>query len=286
MKKIKIGVDIGGSHITAGLVNLEEGTLIKESLVRRSIDSAACCNIIINEWAQTINSLIKNHQDYQIKDVCIAMPGPFDYKKGISLMQNQNKYDALYGLNVKELLSEKLNLPVKNIILKNDALCFLLGEIYSGSMMGYNNVIGITLGTGLGSAHFVDGKIKDANLWSMTFKETIAEDYISTRWFTKKWKEMTGDNVDGLKEIISSKNSQKEIDLLFEEFSENLAEFLYIFIKKKHPAAVVLGGNIMNAQHLFLAKVQKYLFEKKMGISIPINNSKHGEVAALIGSVF
>jgi glucokinase len=120
----------------------------------------------------------------------------------------------------------------------------------------------------------------------MPFKGLIAEDFISTRWFTKRWKEIKGDDVDGLKEIISYKNSQKKIDLLFGEFSQNLAEFLYIFIKKKHPSAVVLGGNIMNAQHLFLPKVQKYLFEKKMGISIPINNTKHGEVAALIGSVF
>ncbi|HET8828017.1 MAG TPA: ROK family protein [Pelobium sp.] len=285
MEKIKIGVDIGGSHITAGLVNLEDGTLVKESLVRRSINSAAPYDTIINEWAQTISPLIENKQGYQVKDVCIAMPGPFDYKKGISLMQNQNKYDALYGLNVKELLAEKLNLPGKNIVMKNDASCFLLGEVYSGNMKGYHNVIGITLGTGLGSAHYVDGKIKDANLWKMSFKETIAEEYISTRWFTKRWKEIKGEEIKGVKEIINAENSQKEIDLLFEEFAENLTEFLYIFVKKKHPLGVVLGGNIMNAQHLFLTKVQKYLFEKKMGISIPISNSKHGEVAALIGSV-
>src|SRR6476660_4782203 len=119
MENIKIGVDIGGSHITAGLVNLEDGTLIKESLVRRNINSAASSDIIINEWAITISHLIDNGLGFQVEDVCIAMPGPFDYNKGISLMQNQNKYDALYGLNVKELLAEKLNLPVKNIVMKN-----------------------------------------------------------------------------------------------------------------------------------------------------------------------
>lgn len=283
MNKIKVGVDIGGSHITAGLVDLNEGKLIAGCLVRKSVDSKASSEVIISEWAHVIGGLIRNEEQYKIEDVCIAMPGPFDYEKGISLMQNQNKYDTLYGLNVKSLLSKALNLPVKNITLKNDASCFLLGEVYSGSMKGYNNVIGITLGTGLGSAHFLDGKIKDANLWSMPFKGAIAEDFISTRWFTKRWKEITGDEIKGVKEILNSKNTQREIDILFEEFAQNISEFLYAFIKKKHPAAVVLGGNIMNAQHLFLPKVQKYLFEK-MGISIPISKSQHGEVAALIGA--
>ncbi|HEX7366266.1 MAG TPA: ROK family protein [Pelobium sp.] len=283
MNKIKVGVDIGGSHITAGLVDLNQGNLVEGSLVRCSINAAASAEVIIEEWAKAIRSLIDNERGNNIKDVCIAMPGPFDYKKGISLMQNQNKYDTLYGLNIKELLSKALNLSADGIVLNNDASCFLLGEVLSGSMSGYNNVIGITLGTGLGSAHFIDGKIKDSNLWNMPFKETIAEDFISTRWFVKKWKEIKGEEVKGVKEIVNSENSQNEINLLFEEFAQNLAEFLYTFIKKKRPSAVVLGGNIMNAQHLFLTKVQKHLLEK-MGISIPISNSQHGEVAALIGA--
>lgn len=285
MEKIKIGVDIGGSHITAGLIDVSEGRLIEGCFVRKSVDSKASSEVVIREWAQTIGGLMRSEEQYKIEDVCIAMPGPFNYEKGISLMQGQNKYDALYGLNVKELLAESLNLSAKNITLRNDASCFLLGEVCSGSMKGYNNVIGITLGTGLGSAHFVDGKIKDANLWCMPFKGLIAEDFISTRWFTKRWKEITGEEINGVKEILDSQNTQKEINILFEEFAQNLTEFLYTFIKKKHPAAVVFGGNIMNAQHLFLNKVQKYLFER-MSISIPISNSQHGEVAALIGAAF
>lgn len=278
---IKIGVDVGGSHITAGLVNLETRSLIEGSLIRRSVNSAANCEFIIDEWAHTIKSLIGEKN--KVVGVGIAMPGPFDYEKGISLMRNQGKYDSLYGLNIKQLLADSLNLKTNQITIKNDASCFLLGEVYSGSMVGFNNVIGITLGTGLGSAHYIGGKVKDANLWKMSFMGGIAEDYISTRWFVNRWKELTTLEVKGVKEIVTSKEHEIKINQLFEEFAKNLTEFIHLFFKKKHPCAVVLGGNIMNADHLFLKKVQKYLHDK-MGISIPITKSIHGEVAALIGA--
>lgn len=251
----KVGVDIGGSHITVGLVNLKTKRLIKDTLIRKSVDSHGCCDSIIREWTSTINQLFSS--GISVNGIGIAMPGPFDYKNGVSLMQNQNKYDSLYGLNIKERLASSLVLNSEQIIMMNDASCFLLGEIYSGSMEGFNNVIGITLGTGLGSAHYIDGKIKDANLWEMPFMGGIAEDFISTRWFVKKWKEYTNEEVKGVKEIIETVIYKEELEVLFDEFSENLSKFLYAFIKKKRPSALVLGGNIVRADTLFLRQTQK-----------------------------
>jgi glucokinase len=219
----------------------------------------------------------------KIEGIGIAMPGPFNYEKGISLIQNQHKYDSLYGLNVKDLLSQKLGLKNLKLTLKNDASCFLLGEVYGGSMVGFNNLIGITLGTGLGSAHYSNGVVKDANLWKMPFLKSIAEDYISTRWFIRRWAELTQQEIKGIKEIIDSDTDEEKFKLLFDEFSENLSQFLYTFIKKKRPSAVVLGGNIMNAERFFLQQTKKKLFNK-MGISIPVTKSIQGEVATLLGA--
>ena len=65
----------------------------------------------------------------------------------------------------------------------NDASCFLKGEVFGGAAKGYNHVIGITLGTGLGSATFKNGVVYDGDLYYTPFKESTAEDYLSTRWF-------------------------------------------------------------------------------------------------------
>ncbi len=60
------------------------------------------------------------------------MPGPFDYEKGISFIKDQNKYESLYGLNVKEMMAERLGVSTDHIRLMNDAGCFLQGEVMGG----------------------------------------------------------------------------------------------------------------------------------------------------------
>lgn len=120
------------------------------------------------------------------------MPGPFDYENGISLITKLDKYEALYKLNVKELLSEKLSIPKPSILMMNDAACFLRGEVYYGAAKGHTDVIGITLGTGTGSAFHHNGITVDANLGPSPFMNSIADEYFSTRWFVKRYIEENG----------------------------------------------------------------------------------------------
>ena len=129
----------------------------------------------------------------------IAMPGPFDYENGISYIKDQNKYEALYGLNIKEQLAKKLEISISDISILNDAACFLQGEVFGGAGQGFKRVMGLTLGTGFGSARSVDGKTDDADLWCSPYREGIAEDYLSTRWFLKQYKEISGKLVKNVK---------------------------------------------------------------------------------------
>ena len=52
------------------------------------------------------------------------MPGPFDYEEGISYIAGNDKYEAFYGLNVKNMLADELKIKPSNILMKNDASCF------------------------------------------------------------------------------------------------------------------------------------------------------------------
>ncbi|GAA4302881.1 ROK family protein [Compostibacter hankyongensis] len=274
-----IGADIGGSHITAALVDLKKKTIAPDSLVRNRLDSKAGADDIIGIWSKTISEAGRG---LPVSNIGIAIPGPFDYENGISLIKDQNKYESLYGLDVKTLLAQRLNGSSGDICLRNDAACFLLGETFSGSGRGYEQAIGITLGTGLGTSKFRDGQACDAGLWKAPFKDSMAEDYLSTRWFVKRFFELTGREVSGVRELSGQAGRDPNVKAVFDEFGKNLALFVKHFIRKETPQVVIMGGNIMQAYAFFESILKEDISREFPGVAI--RKAAFGEEAALIGA--
>lgn len=276
------GVDIGGTHITAALVSLEEKKIANDSYVRRYVDAHGTVDEIITAWSEAIQTAIR-YGKFPVQKIGIAMPGPFDYFNGVSYITGQNKFESLYCVNVKQLLAERLNTAAENILLTNDAGCFLLGEAFNGAAKEYDSAIGLTLGTGLGTARFLNGTVEDANLWCSPFKETIAEDYLSTRWFVKRCYELSGIELAGVKEILQHSMTAGCVQQLFDEFAENLALFLQPYIQEEKPGVVVLGGNIAQAHNWFLPQLEKFLTNN--GVSaVRIARASLGETAPVYGA--
>ena len=275
------GVDIGGSHITAALVDLEVRRVLPSFSARKSINAKDDAASIINNWCEAICDVFETQPALR-KRIGIAMPGPFDYEKGISLIKNQDKYEALYGLNVKELMAERLGVSPADIRLMNDAGCFLQGEVVGGAARGFKSAVGVTLGTGLGSAYFKDGLAEDANLWCAPFKDSIAEEYISSRWLVNRYQEVCNGKVANTKEMVDLIPSDDRIKGIFEEFGANLAAFLVPFIRQYDPEVVVIGGNIAKSSDWFLPRVESDLQEQ--GIDIPVRIARLGENAHIMGA--
>lgn len=280
-RPVVLGVDIGGSHITAALVNLENGTLIKGSIKRSAVDSKKDKEEILNAWCQVINNAFESSAD-QERYIGIAMPGPFDYENGISLIKEQDKFNDLYLVNIKKELANRLGIPLTHINFVNDAAGFMQGELFSGAAKGYNSVLGLTLGTGLGSAIAVNGLAADAELWNSAFKDGIAEDYLSTRWFVGRYKELSGETLAGVKELADRVETDKSAQQVFVEFGYSLAQFLIPIIKENKAEVVILGGNIAQAIELFCESLNEELQANKL--IIPIKLSLLNEHASLIGA--
>jgi glucokinase len=275
------GVDIGGSHITAALVDLEVRSVLPAFSARKHINAQEDAASIIDDWCETIGLVFKAQPSLP-KRVGIAMPGPFDYEKGISFIKDQNKYESLYGLNVKEMMAERLGVSPDHIRLMNDAGCFLQGEVVGGAARGFKSAIGVTLGTGLGTAIFHNGMAKDANLWCAPFRDSIAEDYISARWLIKKYQVVSGTTVEHVKELVSLIPSDPRIKDVFKEFGHNLAVFLSSFIRDNNPEVLVIGGNIAKSAEWFLAHAEEAL--QAQSIDIPIRIARLGENAHIMGA--
>jgi glucokinase len=275
-----IGVDIGGSHITAAHINAADFKIVKSSLVRERVAAMEGAEVIFKAWADALSSLIIREGD-EVTRIGIAMPGPFDYEKGISLMKGMKKYDSLYGMNILEILATRLDIPQDYILFRNDAEAFLHGELASGAVAGEKRAIGVTLGTGLGSASNCRGTTVDANRAFTPFKDSIAEEYISTRWFSKRYLELTGKEIKNVESLLESED-QAIKDQIFEEFGQNLASFLNDFIEEEQPDVVVIGGNIAKTWDYFIPVVRKYLNHK----NVALKQSTMWEDAALVGAAY
>jgi glucokinase len=156
----------------------------------------------------------------------------------------------------------------------------LQGEVFCGSVTGYQQVIGVTLGTGLGTAAYSNGAAHSADLWNMSFKEGIAEEYLSTRWFLQRYAAITGNTISGVRELAALAPANNWVNSLFDEFGTNLAAFLNEFIAQTNAQAVVIGGNIAQAIPLF----KNSLLEGTDNRAVHIAHSSLGEQAALIGA--
>src|SRR5688500_622149 len=170
-----IGVDIGGSHITAAHVDCNTYRVIDSTLKRERVASMDDAEVILQSWVKALSALIIKSSEETIT-IGIAMPGPFDYEQGISLMKGMQKYDSLYGMNIREILAERLGIPGEHITFINDAEAFLRGELASGAASDFERAIGVTLGTGLGSTSNCKGETVDVNRAFVPFLDSIAEE--------------------------------------------------------------------------------------------------------------
>lgn len=281
-----IGVDIGGSHITSGLVR-GGGHLIKETIVKNKT-VAVEGDELIELWAATIETVLNDHKG--ISGIGIAIPGPFDYQNGIALFDGSNKkFSSISNVNVRKALLSYLNFRGE-VRFVNDATAFALGEDWVGSAKAYDRTLAITLGTGFGSAIVHDGSIltvgrdvpEDGCFWHLPFRGGIADDYFSTRWLVKRFKKVSGIATAGAKEIADLCGSNHYANQVFTEFGRNLGVFLYPWLDLLASEAVVIGGNIARALNLFQDSLNFKL--KELGVSPVILKSELMEEAALIGS--
>lgn len=280
-KHVALGVDIGGTHITAGLIDLDDRNLIKGSVKRQAINSKGTKLEIIFSWCRIINETFGEIPGH-LRHIGIAMPGPFDYDKGISLIQDQDKFRSLYGINVKNELAFCLGIPKDHFHFINDAAGFLQGEVYAGAARGKSRVFGLTLGTGLGSACCINFKSVDADMWNAPFLDGIAEDYFSTRWFIKRYKGLKGKELEGVKQLVALLGTDDCAQQIFDEFGINLAKFIIPVAKNNQLDMVVLGGNIARAFFAFSPKLTETL--ERQQVDVEITTSTLHELAAIIGA--
>ncbi|MFD9903693.1 ROK family protein [Streptomyces sp. NPDC059063] len=152
-------LELGGTHVTAALVETGRGRAPGRARVlrrvRRDVDARGTAEHVLGTVVRCATDL-----DAAAGSAWgVAVPGPFDYDKGIARFEGVGKFDDLYGIDVGSVLRDGVWPRPAGVVFLNDAHAFALGEWHAGAARGHRRCVGITLGTGVGSAFLADGAV-------------------------------------------------------------------------------------------------------------------------------
>lgn len=148
----RLGIDLGGTNIVAGVVDEEYNIVAKASC---KTDVPRPEKEICDSMAEVALEAIKkaNITIDDVESIGIGVPGAVNPETGI-IEYSANLF--FHNWSVVEMMEERLNTKVK---IENDANAAALGEYLAGSAKGARNAVAITLGTGVGGGIIIDGKI-------------------------------------------------------------------------------------------------------------------------------
>ncbi len=209
MKNQVIGIDLGGTKISAGIVTGNELNNISSKKIT--------ANGSIEEVLEDLFSVTDELMNDSVTSIGIGVPGLVDPERG--LVYDVMNIPSWKEVPLQQLMHDRYHLPV---YINNDANCFALGEFYFGKGKGYNSVIGLTIGTGLGAGLILNkklfaGKNFGAGEFGMIdYIDHIYEYYASGQYFKNVY------DIDG--EIVFKKAKEGDEDALkmYEEMGMHL----------------------------------------------------------------
>ena len=294
---MKIGIDLGGSHIAIGVIN-KDGFIVEKVEKRLLAKDKKDIRTAIESY------IIENVKDlkekYKITEIGIAVPGTI-YKTEILKSVNL----GVENYNLIEKIKTEINLP---ITIRNDAKCAAIAESKLGALKNYKRSIFLTLGTGIGGAVIINGKLLDTGeLPGCEFghivvqkdgikcncgKKGCFEKYASMKALKNNLRTSLGldETTRGqeLLDMIRKNGEDEKIKKIVDEYIEYLSIGISNLINIFEPEAVGIGGSFVFFADVLLEKLKnniqekKYLFnERKELIIVP---AALGNDAGIIGS--
>lgn len=264
---MKIGVDLGGTNIRAGLV---DGT----SIIRKAKISCPSKGSE-NEVIEAIAALIGQLMDNEVESIGIGVPSVVDTKKGI--VYNVANIPSWIEVHLKDILEERFRIPVR---VNNDSNCFTLGESRFGKGKGFSYMVGVTLGTGVGSGIIIDGKLYEGRnagageVGCLNYLDKDYESYCSTPFFASH-------GTSGAELAERAEAGDAEAEALWNEFGTHLGELSKAILFAYDPEAIIFGGGIAAGYPYFERSLRERIskFPYETGKDVKILFSEDGDMA-------
>lgn len=302
MENIKIGIDLGGSHVAIGAVS-PNGKILeqfeKDFTIKEKRD---LLNVAIKYMVETIEHLKKK---YSFRKIGLGVAGTIS--KGI-IVRSVNL--GIENFDIKTVLEAKTNLEVR---VKNDAKCAAIAEYLFGNFdrfgdggKKYKNVLFLTLGTGIGGSYIYQGKLMEGTIFEgfefghMIIKENglpckcgkrgCFEKYGSILAFKTKVMERLNLSYDisgqELRKIMN--DSREKIKDIVEKYVDDLAIGISNLVNILEPDCIIIGGGFARYDYLLLDKLKEKIIHSNLLFNlreeILIKTASLGNDAGIIGA--
>ncbi|GAC1664054.1 MAG: ROK family protein [Ktedonobacteraceae bacterium] len=296
-QQVVLAFDVGGTRIKAGL--------IQESRVLASVIVPTRGEQVVATLLQIGRELSKSQQ---VQAVGMCIKGIVDSKSGCVVDVNES-LQCLQGLPLADLLTEAFKVPV---FLENDARLYTWGEFLYGAGRGYDNLLCLTLGTGVGCGVVFDGQLlrgKHGTRGIFGGHVSIQSDgerctcgnigclemFIGANgWIRRIERDLSG-QISALRKIpldppqvcAAAAAGDAFAQAAVQQFMHDLATGIVTLIHVYDPDGVVIGGGLAAAVEQFLPAVQSAVNERAWTLPrarVPILVAQQGDVAALLGA--
>lgn len=312
----RLGIDLGGTNIVAGVVD-EEFKIVAKASCKTAVPrpESEICDSMAEVALKAVEKAGITMDD--VASIGIGVPGAVNPKTGV-IEYSANLF--FHNWEVVSMMEERLN---KKVTIENDANAAALGEYLAGSAKGAKNAVAITLGTGVGGGIIINGKIYSgsnyagAELGHMVIvkdgkecacgrhgcwetyasatglialtKKKILEEKLE---FSYMLKLCDGDinKVSGKTAFDAMKDGDPQAKAVVEEYISYLSTGLVNIINIFQPDVLCVGGGVSNQGEFLLAPVRAYVererYTKHNNKQTVICQATLGNDAGIIGAAF
>ncbi len=289
-------IDVGGTNIKFAVMN-ENTEIYEKGEIPTPYEG-------LEKYLETLKSIYDKYSSYNIEAIAMSAPGKIDSSTGYFYTSGNLKYVS--GINLKDKLKEII--PV-DFAVENDAKCAALAELWKGSMQGVKNGTVIVLGTGVGGAIIIDGKVYRGSTFAAGEYSFIPTNWnsdkfdIQNMWafkngvksMTNHYASLIGANpkeIDGRKFFDAANSGDKNAQIALEKYCATLASGIFSLQLVLDVERVSIGGGI-SKQPLLLETLKKIMqsydgeFSSIIPSTIPeIVTCRFGNDANMIGALY
>jgi len=241
-----VAVDLGGTNLRVGKVR---GDVVMQRSMR-AVPPTDDPDVVLKELTTAVQAVM----DDEVDAIGIGVPSVVDVERGI--VYSVQNIPSWKEVHLREKLESIFRVPVH---VNNDANCFALGECHFGKGRGYRDIVGITLGTGLGAGIIIDRKLYNGSncgageIGTIPYKGQSVEYYCSGQFFTREY------GMNG--EVIFERASAGDPEALraYDAFGNEMAHAISIALYAYDPQIIILGGSVSAAFPFFKKSMMDHL---------------------------
>ncbi len=306
----RIGIDVGGTNVKIALVG-DKGNIIYSNSIPTRAEMGY--EYTINNMKQAVSDLLKetNSNCKDIEGIGFGFPGQVDYQQGI--VRLAPNIPGWVNIPIAKVFEEEFNIPTR---VDNDVRCAALGELNFGAGKGCQNLICITVGTGIGSGLVINGKlVRGASnsageighikldmyggplcgcgdrgcleaFASGPSIVSMAEEYIKGGKSTK-YRELANPDITPYIVSEAAKQGDRVAQKIFTIMGEYIGIGLTSVVNLLNPEKIIIGGGVADAGDILLSPIRETIAKRAIPISasaVEIVSAQLGNTAGVIGA--